>query len=102
MVETRINIQGILCVSRLNLSVATNDYDQFRDVRIRKSNSEGIDLNWFSFTYHECFVRFTADLEFNISELSFAKFSTQITRDRPDNIRLPIFYSKLFRFSSFY
>ena len=89
-------------MSQLNLSIATNDYDHFRDVRIRNVNPEGIDLNWFIFTHHECFARFTADREFDISELSFAKFSTQITRDNPDIIGLPIICSRLFRFSSFY
>ena len=65
-------------------------------------NPEGIDLNWFIFTHHECFARFTADREFDISELSFAKFSTQITRENPDIVGLPISCSRLFRFSSFY
>ena len=89
-------------MSLINLSIATNDYDHFRDVRIRKLNPEGIDLNWFIFTHHECFARFTAGREFDISELSFAKFSTQITRDKPDIIGLPIVCSRLFRFSSCY
>jgi|TARA_B110000305_G_scaffold89473_1_gene100878 4,5-dihydroxyphthalate decarboxylase len=89
-------------VSRLNLSIATNDYDHFRDLRINNVSAEGIDLNWFIFTHHECFARFTADREFDISELSFAKFTAQITRKDPDIIGLPIVCSRLFRFSSFY
>ncbi len=89
-------------MSQTNLSIATNDYDHFRDVRIRKLNPKRIDLKWFIFTHYECFARFTADREFDISELSFAKFSTQITRDKPDIIGLPIVCSRLFRFSSFY
>ncbi len=89
-------------MSQLNLSIATNDYDHFRDIRIRKVSPEGIDLNWFIFTHHECFARFTADREFEISELSFAKFSTQVTRENSDIIGLPIICSRLFRCSSFY
>ena len=89
-------------MSLLNLSIATNDYDHFRDVRLGNIKPEGIDLNWFIFTHHECFARFTADREFDISELSFAKFSAQITRKDADIIGLPIICSRLFRFSSFY
>ena len=87
---------------QLNLSVATNDYDHFRDARIRDVKPEGIDLNWFIFTHHECFARFTADRELDISGLWFVKFSAQVTRQNPDNIGLPIICSRLFRLSSFY
>ena len=89
-------------MSKLNLSIATNDYDHFRDFRTGDVHAEGIDPNWFLFTHHECFARFTADREFDVSELSFAKFSTQVTRDNADIIGLPVICSRLFRFSSFY
>jgi 4,5-dihydroxyphthalate decarboxylase len=37
-----------------------------------------------------------------VTELSFAKFSAQVTRPDPDIIGLPVFASRLFRFGSFY
>ena len=37
-----------------------------------------------------------------MTELSFAKFIAQVTRDEPDIIGLPVFASRLFRFGSFY
>ena len=37
-----------------------------------------------------------------MSELSFAKFSAQVTRQASDIIGLPVVCSRLFRFSSFY
>ncbi|MDC3032804.1 hypothetical protein OA249_02480 [Litorivicinus sp.] len=77
-------------LSRLNLSIATNDYNHFRDVRIRAVSPKRIDFNWFVFTHRECFARFTADREFDISELSFAKFRTQVTRENPDIIYVPL------------
>ena len=52
--------------------------------------------------HHECFARFTANREFDLSELSFAKFAAQVTREHADIIGLPVVCSRLFRFSSFY
>jgi len=89
-------------MTRLALSIATNDYDHFRDFRLGEVRAEGIDLNWFIFTHHECFARFTANREFDLAELSFAKFATQVTRENSDIIGLPVICSRLFRFSSFY
>jgi 4,5-dihydroxyphthalate decarboxylase len=89
-------------MSLLKLSIATTDYDHFRDLRLGFVQAEGIDLNWLNLGHHECFARFTANREFDISELSFAKFSTQVTRPDSDIIGLPVVCSRLFRFSSFY
>jgi 4,5-dihydroxyphthalate decarboxylase len=89
-------------MSLLKLAVATTDYDHFRDFRLGFVQAEGIDHTWLNLGHHECFARFTANREFDLSELSFAKFSAQITRENPDIIGLPVICSRLFRFSSFY
>jgi 4,5-dihydroxyphthalate decarboxylase len=89
-------------MSLLNLSIATTDYDHFRDMRMGLVKAEGIDLNWLTMGHHDCFARFTANREFDLSELSFAKFATQVTRKDSDIIGLPVVCSRLFRFSSFY
>src|SRR6187402_2961968 len=89
-------------MSRLPLSIATTDYDHFRDFRLGLVNAEGIDHTWLTLGHHECFARFTANREFDLSELSFAKFTTQVSRDDSDVIGLPVICSRLFRFSSFY
>jgi len=34
--------------------------------------------------------------------LSFAKFTAQVTRENSDIVGLPVYASRLFRFSSFY
>ena len=44
----------------------------------------------------------TANREFDLSEMSFAKFATQVTRPESEPIGLPVICSRLFRFSSFY
>ncbi|MFT5526765.1 MAG: 4,5-dihydroxyphthalate decarboxylase [Pirellulaceae bacterium] len=89
-------------MSLLKLSIATTDYDHFRDFRLGDVKAEGIDHNWLNIGHHECFARFTANREFDLSELSFAKFSAQVTRNDSDIIGLPVVCSRLFRFSSFY
>ena len=89
-------------MSLLPLTIATTDYDHFRDFRFGLVKAEGIDVNWLTLGHHECFARFTANREFDASELSFAKFATQVTRPDSDVIGLPVVCSRLFRFSSFY
>ena len=89
-------------MTRLPLTIATTDYDHFRDIRTGAVAPEGIDLNWLLLGHHECFARMTANREFDLSEMSFAKFATQVTRDGSDLIGLPVICSRLFRFSSFY
>ncbi|MDO8795868.1 MAG: ABC transporter substrate-binding protein, partial [Vicinamibacterales bacterium] len=89
-------------MSNLKLTIATTDYDHFRDFRFGLVKAEGIDQNWLTLGHHECFARFTANREFDLSELSFAKFSAQISRPDSDIVGLPVICSRLFRFSSFY
>jgi 4,5-dihydroxyphthalate decarboxylase len=89
-------------MSLLPLTIATTDYDHFRDMRMGLVKAEGIELNWLTMGHHDCFARFTANREFDLSELSFAKFATQVTRKDSDIIGLPVVCSRLFRFSSFY
>jgi 4,5-dihydroxyphthalate decarboxylase len=86
----------------LTLTIATTDYDHFRDFRLGAVRAEGIDHNWLLLGHHECFARFTANREFDLSELSFAKFAAQVSRADTDIVGLPVVCSRLFRFSSFY
>src|SRR5215471_10722537 len=89
-------------MSRVKLTIATTDYDHFRDFRLGIVNAEGIDHTWLTLGHHEVFARFTFNREWEVSELSFAKFCAQVTRRTPDIIGLPVVCSRLFRFSSFY
>jgi len=88
--------------NRVSLTVATTDYDHVRDFRIGEVKAEGIDVNWLNMDIHEIFSRFTFNREWEVSELSFAKFIAQATREQPDIIGLPVYTSRMFRFSSFY
>src|ERR1051325_10274198 len=88
--------------NRVKLTIATTDYDHFRDFRTGVVQAEGIEHTWLTLGHHEVFSRFTFNREWDVSELSFAKFTAQVTRDDPDIIGIPVVCSRLFRFSSFY
>jgi 4,5-dihydroxyphthalate decarboxylase len=89
-------------MNRVKLTIATTDYDHFRDFRLGFVNAEGINHTWLTLGHHEIFARFTFNREWDVSELSFAKFIAQVTRKDSDIIGLPVVCSRLFRFSSFY
>ena len=89
-------------MNRVKLTIATTDYDHFRDFRLGLVTAEGIDHTWLTLGHHEVFARFTFNREWEVSELSFAKFIAQVTRPDSDIIGLPVVCSRLFRFSSFY
>src|ERR1700751_540568 len=89
-------------MNRVKLTIATTDYDHFRDFRLGLIQAEGIEPTWLTLGHHEIFARFTFNREWDVSELSFAKFMAQVTRPDADIIGLPVVCSRLFRFSSFY
>ena len=89
-------------MTHLKLTIATTDYDHFRDFRLGLVRAEGIDHTWLTLGHHEIFARFTFNREWEVSELSFAKAMAQLTRADSDIIALPVICSRLFRFSSFY
>jgi 4,5-dihydroxyphthalate decarboxylase len=89
-------------MQRLKLSIATTDYDHFRDFRLGTVTAEAIETIWSMLSHHEIFARFTFNREWDVAELSFAKFMAQVSRPDSDIIGLPVICSRLFRFSSFY
>ena len=89
-------------MGRVRLSIATTDYDHFRDFRLGIVQAEGVEAIWSTLGHHEIFARFTFNREWDVSELSFAKFMAQATRAEPDILGLPVVCSRLFRFGSFY
>jgi len=89
-------------MTNIRLTIATTDYDHFRDFRTGAVTAEGIDHTWLTLGHHEVFARFTLNREWDVSELSIAKFAAQVTRPDPDIIGLPVVCSRVFRFGSFY
>lgn len=89
-------------MSRLKLTIATSDYDHTREVASGRIPVEGCDINYLNFEVEEIFYRFVLHREWDVSEMSLAKFVGQVSGDRPDILGLPIFPSRVFRLSNLY
>jgi 4,5-dihydroxyphthalate decarboxylase len=62
----------------------------------------GIDVTWLDLNMHEIFARFLANREWDVSELSFAKYIAEATGPDPDLIALPVFLRREFRYGIIY
>lgn len=89
-------------MSTLQLSLATDSYDHVRDISRDDIAPSGIDLIHSELRVEEIFYRFTRHREWDISELSMAKYVS--LRSQGDNsiIAIPVFPSRMFRHSSMY
>jgi 4,5-dihydroxyphthalate decarboxylase len=89
-------------MSKLSLTMAIPEYDHVRDVISGRVPVEGIDLTCLSYPVEEIFYRFIVYKEFDVAEISFAKYSALTASDNKDFFALPIFPSRVFRHSSIY
>jgi 4,5-dihydroxyphthalate decarboxylase len=88
--------------ARLNLTLATADYDHVRDLVHGVVRPTGIALTAFALQIEEIFFRFTKNLEWDVSEMSFAKFTSLTAKGDAPMIGLPVFPSRVFRHSALY
>ncbi len=86
----------------IHLTIATWDYDHVRDFRTGDVRAMGLDVTWLDLNMHEIFARFLANREWDVSELSFAKYIAEATGPDPDLIALPVFLRREFRFGTIY
>jgi 4,5-dihydroxyphthalate decarboxylase len=86
---------------RLRLTIAVNDYDQIRDVTSGRVPVEGVALTSLHLEIEEIFYRFVKYREWDISELSFAKYVALVAQGA-DITAIPVFPSRMFRHSAFY
>jgi 4,5-dihydroxyphthalate decarboxylase len=89
-------------VSELQLTLAINDYDHVRDLASGRVRPEGIDLRCLTLSVEEIFYRFTAFREWEVSELSLAKYTSLIASGDSSLTAIPVFPSRVFRHSSIY
>lgn len=86
----------------LQLNIATADYDHFRDIALGRVRIDGARINYQIYPIEEVFFRFVRYREWDVSEMSFAKFTSIMSEDDPDIIGLPVFPSRMFRLASVY
>src|SRR5882672_9934706 len=89
-------------MNKLALTAATPDYDQVRDLALGRVTAEGIDLIFLTFPVEEIFYRFIVYKEWEISEISMAKYVSLIAQGDKSFWALPVFPSRVFRHSSLY
>jgi 4,5-dihydroxyphthalate decarboxylase len=86
----------------IHLTLALNEYDHARDLLDGTVRAEGIDLTVLRLPVEEIFYRFTMHREWDVSEMSFAKFIALISQGDDSLVGLPVFVSRAFRHSSLY
>lgn len=90
-----------MSTGRLTLSIAMECYDLTRDLVTGRVRPEGIDLVFSELPPEEIFYRFTRYREWDLSELSLAKYVALVSRGDALTA-LPVFPSRVFRHSSLY
>jgi 4,5-dihydroxyphthalate decarboxylase len=79
-----------------------SDYDHVRDLFTGAVRLEGLDLVHLDLPVEEIFYRFLHYQEWDVSEISLAKFSAKISQGDDSLVGIPVFPSRVFRHSSFY
>lgn len=88
--------------SGVKITLAISDYDHVRDMTNGVVPVEGVELQALDFQVEEIFYRFLKFREFDVCELSFAKFASLVSQPDCDVTAIPVFPSRVFRQSSFY
>jgi 4,5-dihydroxyphthalate decarboxylase len=86
----------------VSLTLAISDYDHVRDLTTGRVPVEGIQLTCLDFSIEEIFYRFTLHREWDISEMSMAKYVSLMSQGDKTLTAIPVFPSRVFRHSSIY
>ena len=89
-------------IAQLQLTMAINDYDHLRDLVAGVVRADGIILTPLTLAVEEIFSRFTYNLEWDVSEMSFAKYVSLTAAGDAPMVAIPVFPSRVFRHSAFY
>ncbi|EAS50389.1 putative 4,5-dihydroxyphthalate decarboxylase [Aurantimonas manganoxydans SI85-9A1] len=88
--------------ARLQLTLAMADYDHVHDLANGEIQPEGITLTPLLLPVEEIFYRFLKHQEFDVSEVSFAKFLALTAQGNAPMVGIPVFPSRVFRHSAIY
>ena len=86
----------------IHLTLAINDSDQVRDIVTGLVPVAGVDLTCLLLEVEEIFFRFTRHKEWDVSELSFAKYCSLRAQGDQSMVAIPVFPSRSFRHSAIY
>jgi 4,5-dihydroxyphthalate decarboxylase len=86
----------------LQLSIALSHYDHVIDLLIGQVRIEGVELNYLDLPLHDIFLRSIEFGDFDISEMSMAKYVASRSRGDDRLIALPVFPARVARHASIY
>ena len=98
--QLSINPNGIASV---HLTLAVCDYEHVREIAQGSVRADGITLTPLVFpSIEEITFRFTKNLEWDVSELSFGKYISLASQGAAPMIAIPVFPSRVHRHSAIY
>jgi 4,5-dihydroxyphthalate decarboxylase len=87
----------------LNLTLAVCDYEHVRDLTTGVVRADGITLTPLVFpSIEEITFRFTRTLDWDVSELSFGKYTALTSQGNAPMVAIPVFPSRVHRHSAIY
>lgn len=89
-------------MKRVHLTIAISDYDHVRDFTRGRVEAQGIEITHIDLPVEEIFSRFTRFREWDVSEMSMARYVALISQGDPDLTAIPVFPSRLFRQSAIF
>ena len=89
-------------MKKVALTAALADYDHVRDLALGRVQPDGIDLTCLTLPIEEIFFRFIVYREWEVSEISLAKYVALMAQGDESYWALPVFPSRMFRHSSIY
>lgn len=87
---------------KLTLTAAMSGYDHVRDLVDGTVSADGIELIWLDLPVEEIFHRFILHREWDVSEVSMAKYASLVAGGDDSLTAIPVFPSRVFRHSSIY
>ena len=87
---------------RLRLTLAIGEYDHVRDLCTGRIRAEGIAVTPLHLPTEEIFHRFLRYREWEVSEISLAKYAAMRSQGDASLVAIPVFPSRVFRHSSIY
>jgi 4,5-dihydroxyphthalate decarboxylase len=91
-----------MAIANVPLSLAISRYDHVEDLVTGRVPVEGVTLTPLTLQVEEIFYRSINHREFDVGEMSFAKFAAISAGETPDIIGLPVFPSRVFRQSGLF
>lgn len=89
-------------MNELPLTLAISEYDHVADLTSGRVVPEGIRLTCLNLPIEEIFFRFLVYREWDVSEISMAKYASLISQGDTSLTAIPVFPSRIFRHSSIY